>query len=929
MKNCNISPGRPTALSLAVAMALCSQPLLAQDEEAFQVEEVIVTGTRIKGLDLKGATQAIQLGRQDILDSGADSLGQLMQDLTVTGGGTGTFAPSTGGPLSGDTPVGASSVSLRGLDVGSTLTLINGRRATVSSFAAGQASFIDLNSIPTAAVERVEILPTGASATYGADAVAGVVNYVLRRDYEGLEVSGSYGDSTESSNDSRYNLNILGGWSNERHSVMGLVDYFKRDDLYDRDRDISQNSVRPSQQGFFPSFNDLFLMVNDQTEEPQDGGCPEGDFGFGGFGEFCEVDTNQFTSVFDEYESIGGLLTYQFKPNDRVTWYNELIYQQTESDGTSSPANFSRTPVDPENPFWPEALVEDIVEEGQAGGIEDFFGFPIYAWGKLPEPRAVEYESETLRLVSSLEVQLDSGWTVEGGVTYGRNENEQRGISGLVISEAFYNANLGNLCSDGSTVQRWDVDLSRPDADFVGDTCDDAGLTTLWYNPFGGQSQQSDGIQQLLETDAERKGESELLQFDLVGSGELFEFNGRMIQAAFGAEWRREEVEDTPSGVAVASTLNPEPILGFSSTSADADRDQWAVFAEFFIPLADTVDLQLAGRYDDYDTFGGDFNPKVALRWQPIEQLILRGNYSTSFRAPSLAQVGAGTLLSSYTVNCERTPEACDGDPLADGEALFSEDVANDDLDAETADTWGAGFVLSPTEDIDITVDYWSIDYKDRIGIDEDDFIRRALGGEFPVVGVGELPTGTPGLEVAGGFVADAHFQLSNLGDEEVSGVDFTYTHGINVGPGRLTLTADVTWYNEYERQPSAASPKIDEIGEFLYPEYLANARARYRWGDFSGSFSVRHVDEYRDDPSNRTLEAVGLPANTEVDVDSWTVYDLNLAYDYGENSFVQLNVRNLFDEEPPLVLGLSSNVDQINHNSMGRFITLSVTHAF
>ncbi len=928
MKNLKTRPGRRTALSLGVALAIGSPGLLAQDELA-TVEEVVVTGTRIKGLDLKGANQAIQLNRQDILDSGADSLGQLMQDLTVTGGGTGTFSPSTGGPLSGDTPVGQSSVSLRGLDVGSTLTLINGRRATVSSFAAGQASFIDLNSIPTAAIERIEILPTGASASYGADAVAGVVNYVLRRDYEGLEISGSYGDSTESSSDSRYNFNILAGWSNERHSVMGLVDYFKRDDLYDRDRDISQNSVRPSQQGFFPSFNDLFLMVNDQTEEPQDGGCAEGDFGVGNFGEFCEVDTNQFTSVFDEYESIGGVLTYQFKPNDKLTWYNELIYQETSSDGTSSPANFSRAPVDPENPFWPDALVDDIVDEGLAGDFSDFFGFPIFAWGKIPEPRAVEFESETLRLVSSLEVILDSGWIVEAGATYGRNENSQRGTSGLVVSEAFYNANLGNLCSDGSTVERWDVDLQRPSASFVGDTCEDVGKSTLWYNTFGGQEDQPDGLRDQLYTQASRDGESEMLQFDLVGSGDLFEFNGRMIKSAFGAEWRREEVQDDPAGVAVATSFNPEPVLGFSSTSADADRDQWALFAEFYIPLTDTLDLQLAGRYDDYDSFGDDFNPKVALRWQPLEQIILRGNYSTSFRAPSLAQVGAGTLLSSYTVDCQMTPGACDGDPLEDGEALLSENVANDNLEAETADTWGFGVVLSPTADIDITVDYWSISYDDRIGIDEDDFIRRALGGEYPVVGEGELPTGTPGLEVDGGFVTDAHFELTNLGTEDVSGVDFTYSQGIDIGPGSLTLTADVTWYNEYERQPSPASPKIDEIGEFLYPEYLANARARYRWGDWSGSISVRHVDEYKDDPSNRTLEAVGLPANTQVDVDSWTAWDLNFSYDFSDRSFVQLNVRNMFDEEPPLVLGLSSNVDQINHSSMGRFITLSATYGF
>ncbi|MEQ9464669.1 MAG: TonB-dependent receptor plug domain-containing protein, partial [Haliea sp.] len=259
----HLSP-RPLAIACSLAAAALSLPATAQSG-APALEEVLVTGTHIKGLDLKGAVQAIQINREDILTSGAESIGELMQDLTVTGGGTGTFSTSTAGALSGDTPVGASSVSLRGLGTGSTLTLINGRRASVSAFANGQASFIDINSIPAAAIERIEILPNGASATYGADAVAGVVNYVLRRDYEGIEISGSYGDSWESTDDSRRNLNLLAGAGNERHHLMALVDYYDRSATFARDRAVSRDSVRPSQQGFFPSFNDLFFTFFDQT----------------------------------------------------------------------------------------------------------------------------------------------------------------------------------------------------------------------------------------------------------------------------------------------------------------------------------------------------------------------------------------------------------------------------------------------------------------------------------------------------------------------------------------------------------------------------------------------------------------------------------------------------------------------------------------
>ena len=930
---------RRLALACGLALAAGAIPgtLWAQDAEAEYdgetvMEEIMVTGTRIKGLDMKGAAQAVQVNQRDILESGAENIGQLMQDLTVTGGGFGTFTTSTAGPLSSDSPVGSAAVSLRGLGTGSTLTLINGRRASVASFAKGQASFIDINSIPTSAIERVEILLSGASASYGADAVAGVVNYVLRQDFEGFEISASYGDSTASSDNSRTNVNLLAGWGNDRHHVMAVVDYYERDPLFDRDRKISAESIRPSQQGFHPSFNDLYWMYYDQTEEPQDGGCAAEDFGFGNLGEYCEVNTNAYTSVLDEYSSLGGMVTYRFQASDRLTWYNELIYQETDANGTSSPANFSRAPFDPESPLWPEALKASMVEEAMFGGLEvweDFYGYPIYAWGKYPEPRAVNVISDSMRLVSGFDWNITDDWSLDTAITYGRNESEQRGISGLVIAEAFYNAGMGNICTDGTRVNRWEIDLVRPDAYYVGETCESLGKTTLWYNPFGGQESQAAGIDELIRTEARRSGKSELWAWDATVSGPLFEIGGRTVQSAIGVEWRNESVRDVPSGIAVATTFNPEPVLGFSSTSADAERDQWAAFVELFWPITDNFDLQLAGRYDNYDSFGGDFNPKVAFRWSPLDSVILRGNYSTSFRAPSLAQVGAGTLLSSYTVDCAATPEACDGDATADGEALLSEDVANDNLEPETADTWGFGVLWSPTDRIDVSADYWAISYENVIGIDEDDFIRRALAGEYPVVGPGEMMTGVPGLEVQGGFVTDAHFELTNLGFQDISGIDLTYTHDIPLGNSVLTLMADATYLVEYLRQSSPASPRIDEAGEYLYPQWLASARARYSIGDWDFSLRARYTDSYKDDPAPRTLDALGIPRGTIVNVDSWLVFDLNVAYDFTENNYLSLNVRNLFDKDPPLVLGTSANVDQINHSSMGRFITLRYTHRF
>jgi iron complex outermembrane receptor protein len=940
----------PLAAIIAAALAApagaqtASEPAIAPlpaPAEPDTLPQITVTGTRIKGLDLGGALQGIQVDRQAILESGASELVEVLQDLPVTGGGRGTFSTATAGPLSGDTPVGATSVSLRGLGASATLTLINSRRASVSAFARGQESFIDASSIPTAAVERVEILPNGASALYGADAVAGVINYVLRRDFNGLELSASYGDSTAKSNEDKLNFSAVAGVSGDEHSLMVVFDYYRRNPFFLRDREASAVSFRPSQQGFYPSFNDLSLMVDDQTEEPQDGGCAAEDFGVGNLGEFCEVNTNAFVSASDRYESYSGMLTHRWAVNDSITLFNEFIYSRSDSRGTSSPANFSRAPVDPDNPFWPAALKEDLRIEGGCSSFNCFRRFPIFAWGKYPEPRAVEVSSTSFRLVSGFEAELGGTWSMESAFSVGGNDREQTGASGLVRSLPFYELNLGNQCTDGTKVRRWDINPARPTARYVGNTCEAVGKTTLWYNTFGGQTTQAPGVEEILETTARRTGKSRAYAFDVSASGDVFDFAGRTVKAALGAEFRREVLRDSPSGEAVATNSNPEPILGFSSTSASARRNQYSLFGEFYVPVTDTFDLQLAGRYDNYSGFGGDFNPKIAGQWRPTDWVALRGNWSTSFRAPSLAQSGAGVLLSSYRVRCSVTPEACSGNPNATGQALLSEDVGNPELGAENARSYSVGVVVEPTRTMDLRLDFWSIRHDDLVGIDRDDFIRRAIAGEFPVVAEGALPTGQPGLEarnivrdpsgrIVSALVTDAHFQISNLGFQKTQGLDLGYTWYIpETRFGRFTFLFDATYIFKFDRQASQNAPLEELAGDFLYPRLYASGKLRWRSGPVRATFTGNYTGSYEDDPDNRTLQAVGIPPGTRVFVDNYFTADLSVSYDFSQKSYVQLVVRNLFDATPPRVLGSSANVDLYNHDLIGRFITGRIVHRF
>jgi len=211
-------------LAFAVAMALAAPLAHAQtnptpadtnEDEAVTLDAVTVTGSNLRGIDLQEAQPITILDAEDIKQFGASNVADLLKQVTETGGGTGNFSTANSGALQADAPAGTAGASLRGLGTSSTLTLVNGRRVAASSFANGSENFVDINAIPMAAIDRIEILTTGASAIYGADAVAGVINLVLRKDFEGLRLSASYGDSTRATDEGRLNANLVAGFARD------------------------------------------------------------------------------------------------------------------------------------------------------------------------------------------------------------------------------------------------------------------------------------------------------------------------------------------------------------------------------------------------------------------------------------------------------------------------------------------------------------------------------------------------------------------------------------------------------------------------------------------------------------------------------------------------------------------------------------------
>ncbi|GAA5216050.1 TonB-dependent receptor plug domain-containing protein [Corallincola platygyrae] len=901
---------------LSASAGLLLSPIALAVEQAVEdpnaeVERIQVTGSHLKGVDMEGALPVITISEEDIRTSGANTVIELINQLPQFGGGAGTFSTALSGAKQGDAPAGAAGISLRGLGTSSTLTLLNGRRMSVSSFANGNESFVDVNAIPLAAIERVEILTSGASAIYGADAVAGVVNFILRKDFEGFEISASYGDSDASSDDTKKNLNLAFGHVEDNWQMMATFDYFDRNALYDRDRSATAVEPRPSQQGIFPSFNDLWAMDTPEIGDFVEAACPEDQFGVGGFGEYCELNRNAYTATLPEMESYSSLITLDYTFDNGMVWFNEFVYSNKESSSNSEPAPFSGddAPISYDHPNMPQELRDRFDE----AGVDP--AYPIFAWGRFPDARTVEVESDNYRVATGLRGEL-MDWEWQTSFLWGKNENTQKATAGIYHVEKFKAAVGGELCADGSIGCDPDVD-------------------GLWYNVFGGQTDNDPMVVDLLREEVPRDGESELMVLDFQASGEIYELPAGSVVMAFGAEYRTEEVEDNPSPLATA-IAGDVPVFGFGSTEAEADRWAYAVFTEFAVPVTETLDLQLAARFDEYESFGSDVSPKVGFRYQPTDSLVLRGAWAQSFRAPSLAQVGAGITLSSGALPCsgEFQDNFCGGFDEDDG--YLSEIYGNDDLEAETADSYDLGVIWSPTQELTFKVDYWKYKHEDLVGTDDEDLFRQALRGEVRVVS--EFPDdpedpdqvladGEVGIITRDGTIGspieEIRLELVNFGFQETDGFDISAEYDLNTSEwGDFGFYLDATYLNSFEQKLSSGSDTEELAGGWRYPRWLANATMRWRFNDFLGSLRAEYTHSYDDDHDKSAV-----PEGRQVP--SWTTFDLYLSYDITGNSYVSFNVDNLFDREPPVAYGSGANVDLVNHDSMGRYYTLGYTLKF
>ncbi len=740
----------------------------------------------------------------------------------------------------------------------------------MSSFAESvTTNFVDINSIPVAAIERVEVLKDGSSAVYGSDAVAGVINIVLRKDFDGFEASAGYGSVTSGPYEER-TASAIWGHGTENSNVTVILDYFRNTTLANSDRG-SLGSANQSARGgedFRSSrgYPGRFTVNGALRRDPA---CPPGSIA----GETCVYDFGRFNLLIPEAERTGLMLLAHQDIGRGMEVFTEIGVQHNTSFAQGAPtpldetANMTVPANHPNNPFPGATSI----------GISRYRTVDAGA-------RQWDIETDNLRGVLGLRGSLFSDWKWEVSAQRARSESEQT----------------------GDRSQGW------VRTDFL-----QTEINAFRYNPFGGvQNPQS--TLDAITTSLVRRGKSQLKMYDAQISGDLFDLPAAPVRVAAGVEYREESVRDTPD-----DQFQRGLIFGTEAVAAAASRDNWATFIELSIPILKSLELSLAGRYDDYSDSGNTTNPKVAVRWAPIESLALRASWGTGFRAPSLAQIGLGASQASLffidNFGCADNPVYC---ASTDYNLIFS---GNPDLKPEESETLNLGVAWKPRSDVEVTLDYWDVSQEKKIDQVPFGFLYTA----FCNVQVSTVCIrGTP---LAGDTLGPLQFintSFINIGEQTARGIDLAGYFGFDVAGGSLSVGLSYSHLLEFERvELDAAGTSFvhrELAGEYEYPEDRATFTADWgneQWGVYT---NVAYIGPFEDTPDFDFDGTLDYDTHKSREVGQFTTVNLQARYTGIEHVKLLVGVDNVFDEKPPFAIG-DGDTDlygyaQSVHNPRGRF---------
>lgn len=837
----------------------------AKPEEPQKLEKYSVTGSRIKRIDVETPQPLVRMTEVEFKATGFTTLGDAIrampavagQSLVSIDGGT-SFTP------------GISALNLRGLGNNNTLVLVNGRRAAPYASAGfnGFQTIFDFNSIPTAAIESLEVLKDGASAIYGSDAVAGVVNITLKKNYTGLATELSYGNTLHTDSNERSAF-VIAGAQADKLSIVTTFDYMQKASIYGRDLVYTNESNGALFGGFDQRSTSTRIAgvrgLNDRVTFPA------------GTATFNTPQTNPTLAA-----AVPGIPLYNFQeeagfaPEIRsFGTYIRSSYDFTEMLTGFVELSFRRSQVTIDAAPTPYVASQEIGDSPTGTGMfpatNPFnpFGQNIVdlRW-RMSElgTRAVEATADSPRIVAGLEGRLPfSDWSWGGALYYSKSTVEQlnhNSSSDRLVQNAFNGVAFNGV--------------------------------TKYANPFGPND--PDIINYLRITNPNHD-EFEVQGADISASGSIFPLPGGNIGLAVGAEQRKEKLKN------IGTVLNRDSQIvgGGAGSDTFGDRKLYSYYAELSVPIlkdapgARNLELQLAARHEDYSDFGTTTKPKVALVYQPIKELLLRGSYGESFLAPNLSYLYT-TQSTSFTSNTLADPLR-PSDPRTQIRTLGG---GNPLLQPEDTTVKYAGLVLQPFaqrgprlfRELSFGVEYFKYEQENLI----DRLTAAQILANPSFFNLVQRNPAAPGETV--GTINAVLATWQNLSQGEYEGYDFDVSWVLpenELGRFRVNLAAT---YIANQEATTATGDLLDLDGEYSYPQFRGTATFAWNRGDWAASLFVHHIGEY--------LDNFGLAR-----VSAQTVLNPQIAYKGFFGATITVGMRNALDKDPPRDLSDSKLVNE------------------
>ncbi|QDP00635.1 TonB-dependent receptor [Thalassotalea sp. PS06] len=848
----------------ASATAAISANAFAADEvvEEDEVERIEVTGSRIKRTDLEGASPVTVMTAEDIKVEGNFTVADALRGSSFNS--FGSFSER-----SGSSAQSQATVNLRGAGSNRTLVLLDGKRMPGSPTLGGQAA--NLNAIPFAAVERIEILTDGASSTYGSDAIAGVVNIILKKNYEGLEFNVGVGQRDQDEGTTSSEFSILGGYSTDKGNITFAFDHQKRlgisdgarpytaaraedtdgngqIDIYTADTDgwswYGASVLAPdfSEIQASPLCDDLIAEYGDDVFKKM-----AAENGTGYPGEVCAF---AYANVSYNTASIDRNTLFvdaNYEVADSVEWFGRAMFVQNSSFGRYAP------PAAP----WPGMSADN---PNNPYGVDGAYG--LFRWVGIGtrDGNVDDYSQDYL---TGLRGELD--W---GNATW----------------EAYYHKNIADNKSVGEYYLSY------------------GGLA---YNEANGIDLGSEqGVANMKATTLQNSFSS----FDQYNAGigfDLFELPAGAIAHYFGAEYMEQTYADTYDGQSEAGLIG-----GSAGNSAAGERDITAFFYEAAIPVTDSIEVNVAARYDDYSDFGDNLAPKASVRWELLDGLVLRASYSEAFRAPGLDELNAATTFSAEAATdyrlCEQNGVAPDNCPSRQFDTYYK---SNPDLGAETSEYTNVGLAWDITDDMGLKFDYFNLSIDDVIA-------TKTVQGLLTDEDQGEITALPVGTDVSdetfylirseGGALIEAGTGYFNGGTLNVEGLDVTFNAGFETGFGDFRFNTVNSFIFDY-------GDEFNFAGTEGAPEYKSVTTLGWSLGDFSAAWTANYTDS-----TSESSRVVDNKLTKDGKLDSWLIHNVTFTYDAGEWGALTLQVANLTDEDPVLN-SIGQWTDQNLYNNFGR----------